>query len=572
MLDGTLQPERPKQSGITLGSRLYNRVGNLVSQKFVFSALYQQIAELCYPSKANILLMRYPGQMSDSKIFDGTALQSASRLASAIQEAVMNDSSQDFDLVTSDENLMAKESVRRWLDDTGKRMFSAMTESNMALQNYEATKDIVCFGSALQTIQENEENASVGFGGLIFQSYNVNEYVWACDSFGRVNEVYRQQKMNAQDMADRFGKDGLPRNVLEALERDPIDRMFRVIHAVVPKSDGDYFGTNQNMPYESIYFCVDSPEREVIYRSGFKDFPFLSPRWSKVNDEDYGRSPAMDGLPDIRTLNNIVELELRSLIKSVNPFFVTDDDGAIGSQFTIMPGGVLTVRPGARFEEVVRHQNFQPVNLKKVELQDMIRKWFFIDQLMLPPPQGSPMTKAELDRRVEQMYSLMGPQMGRLLAEWKRPQIQMIFKIMANARAFLPPPAELVNAYNEKKKAPIAIAFKGALARSQKMQDVVATTRWMNEVVGPSAQIFPDIIDNVDSDAMARLSAERFGVPYEIMRNPEDLRAMRQQKAKAMSDAQRNQMVNDKLQALGSAAPVIKSLQDAGMENQLAVS
>jgi hypothetical protein len=170
------------------------------------------------------------------------------------------------------------------------------------------------------------------------------------------------------------------------------------------------------------------------------------------------------------------------------------------------------------------------------------------------------------------MYSLMGPQMGRLLAEWKRPQIQMIFKIMANARAFLPPPVELVNAYNEKKKAPIAIAFKGALARSQKMQDVVAATRWMNEVVGPSAQIFPEIIDNVDADAMARISAERFGVPYEILRKPADLQKLRSQRAKQQANAEMQAQVNEKLQALGSAAPVIKSLQDVGMEQQMAVS
>jgi hypothetical protein len=181
------------------------------------------------------------------------------------------------------------------------------------------------------------------------------------------------------------------------------------------------------------------------------------------------------------------------------------------------------------------------------------------------------MTKAELDRRTEQMWTLMGPQLSRIVTECKRPQIQMIFKIMANARAFLPPPQELLNYYSQKRKAPIAIAFKGALARSQKAQDVVAATRWMNEVVGPSAQIFPEIVDNVDSDALARLSAERFGVPYEILRKPADLKSMRQQRAQAQQQQQQHQMVNDKLQALGRAAPVIKSLQDAGMESQLAV-
>jgi hypothetical protein len=464
---------------------------------------------------------------------------------------------------------MKKENVRRWCADTGARMFDAMQTSNMSMAMSESFNDIVTFGSSL-IAEEEAPNKNGGFGGLIFQTYGVSEYVWSCDPYGQVNEVYRQMKMNANDMCEKWGYEYLPKNVQEAYREGNIDRLFRIVHAVYPREDGNYFGVAHRMPWASVYICVDSDDRDIISVSGYKSFPYITPRWTKANDEDYGRSVAMDALPDIRTLNRLVELELRSLVKAVNPFYITDDDGSMGGSITVKPGGIGYIRVGARFEAVDSKANFQPVNLKKVELQDMVRKAFFIDQLLLPPPQGTPMTATEIERRMDQMYAVMGPEMGRLVTEKLRPIVRKTFQIMFEAGALLPIPGELVDEHQKTGKPTISVNFKGPLARSQRMSDTVAIERWMQEVIGPAAQLGgQSVLDNANWDEIVRIGGERLGIPLEVMQRTDVRDQMRMQRAKMQQEQAMIQQRNDSLTAIGRAAPAIKSLQTAGAAQAL---
>jgi hypothetical protein len=546
------------------GQKIYARAQNLVHQRFVFNTLYQELAELLYPAKANILLIRWPGTLTNQKIFDCTAVQARQRLSSSLQSTLMNDSIPWFDMFSQNPKLMQKENVRRWHAECSDLMFSAMQTSNMAMAMSEAFNDISTFGSALCTEEEAPTNEG-GFGGLIFQTYHVSEYVWSCDPYGRVNEVYRQMKMNANDMCEKWGYEYLPKNVQEAYRMGNIDRLFRIIHAVYPREDGNYFGVAHRMPYASVYVCVDSDDKDIVAVSGYKSFPYFTPRWTKANDEDYGRSVAMDALPDIRTLNRLVELELRALVKAVNPFYITDDDGSVGGSITVKPGGIGYIRVGSRFEAVDSKANFQPVNLKKVELQDAVRKAFFIDQLLLPPAQGTPMTATEINRRIEQMYAVMGPEMGRLVSEFLRPIVKRTFQIMLEANALPPIPNELLAEHARTGKPVVDVNFKGPLARSQRMSDTVAIERWMQEIIGPAAQLGgQEILDNVDWDEAVRIGGERLGIPLQVMRKSKDRDALRAQRAKMQQEQSMIQQRNESLTAIGRAAPAIKSLDSAG--------
>lgn len=560
MAESALLNNTSLYTGEKLGDKIWSRAQNLNHQRFVFNTVYQEIAELVSPIKANILLIRWPGTLTNQKIFDCTAIQAAQRLGSALQSTLTNDSIRWFDLVVTNEDLMKRENVRRWLADTSTRMFDAMSQSNMGMQMNELYGDIVKFGSAL-CLMEEQPLRKRGFNGLIFQTYHVSEYVWDVDPFGIVNEVYRQFKINAMDAKERWGYDALSKNMRDAYDKGMIDQMFPVIHGVYPREDASYFGNKVRMPWASVYVAKD--ERHVIYEGGYKRFPYLAPRWSKASDEVYGRSPSMDALADIRTLNRIVELELRSMVKAVNPPIITNDDGALGGTLTIKPGGVAYIRQGSELRYLESAANFAAVNLKKAELQDSVRKAYFIDQLMLPPAQGTPMTATEINRRMEQMWSILGPEMSRLVSELLRPLVRNTFEIMWNAGALQGPPTEIVREVEKVGKPIINVAFKGPLARAQKMSDVVAAERWVNEIVGPMAQADPGILDIVDTDSLARIGADRLGVPWEIVRKAEDVLKMRQDRAKAQQQQMAMQQRNEALAALGKAAPAVQAVQEA---------
>ena len=53
-------------------------------------------------------------------------------------------------------------------------------------------------------------------------------------------------------------------------------------------------------------------EPAVLREGRHWDNPFINFRWQKAPSETYGRSPVMKALPDIKTLNKVVELMLKN--------------------------------------------------------------------------------------------------------------------------------------------------------------------------------------------------------------------------------------------------------------------
>jgi len=530
--------------------KIVSRYDKLNSARMNFSCLYQDIAEFFYPTKANITTKRYPGTQNNQRIYDSTAVLSASRLASSLQSTLTSDVVQWFDLVTTNEALNRMENVKRWLADSTDRMFVALQLSNFGSAANETYQDLTTFGCSLM-LEEEAVPVRGGFGGLVFQTYYQNEYVWDVDESQRVNEVYRSNKMMLTDIVERFGEKNLTTKMQEAWRNGKYEAEFTIIHAVLPRSDYIIYGPQTRMPWASVYVCLE--DKEIVKESGYRRFPYVAPRFSLSSDESYGRSPAMDAVPDTRTLNRIVELELRSMVKAVNPPLTTDDDGVLGGTIVLKPGGITYVRQGSYLKALESGVRFDVVNLKKMELQDAIRKAFFMDQLFLPPQQNTPPTAAEINRRTEQMFGIMGPQASRLVVELLRPLVRNTFDIMRNAGAFDEPPVEVLEEFARTGQPVITVNFKGALARAQKMNDVIAAERWLAEVVGPAAQINPESIDMVDTDEFVRMGGERLGVPLSIVRDPASVTKIRKQRANVQAAAIKQQQQMQMLETMGKA-------------------
>ena len=69
------------------------------------------------------------------------------------------------------------------------------------------------------------------------------------------------------------------------------------------------------MPFESVY--LEYKNGNELSVGGFKEFPFVVPRYLKASNEIYGRSPAMTALPDVKMLNISSRIPLISLMISL---------------------------------------------------------------------------------------------------------------------------------------------------------------------------------------------------------------------------------------------------------------
>jgi hypothetical protein len=383
-----------------------------------------------------------------------------------------------------------------------------------------------------------------------FQTRHCSEVFLTEDANGRVDTVFREFKMPARAIIERFG-DTVDSKIIKRAETNPYE-MITLVHAVYPRSERDMSKVNsENKPFASCY--VDPDSRTVLSESGFDEFPYVAPRFLKASFEiGYGRSPAMTALPDIKMLNRMSEVTIRAAQKQIDPPLMVPDDGFMLPVRTV-PGGLNFYRSGTR--DRIEPLNIGANNPLGLNMEDQRRKAiqsaFYVDQLILS--QGPQMTATEVMQRTEEKMRLLGPVLGRLQAELLQPLINRVYNLMSRDRLFAPAPEFMQNTG-------IEIEYVSPLAKAQKSGDIQAAMR-LFELMGPLAQIDQSVIDYIDADGLAKYLMQTLSVPATTIRGEEEVSEIRQQRAEQMQAEAQKQEAMQTAEALGAAAPMMKLMQ-----------
>jgi hypothetical protein len=369
---------------------------------------------------------------------------------------------------------------------------------------------------------------------------------------GEIDTLYRKFPYTARQAHQKWG-DAVGVKVMEALKKDP-DKSFEFIHCVTPS----YEKNQTKLPWASIYICL--ADKNVVGEGGYNEMPYLVTRWAKASGEKYGRSPAFNALPDIKTLNKAVELGLKAWAKAIDPPLLVEDDGVIGRVVT-KPSGITVVRRDGAIKPLNTGARFDVSDMKEEALRGAIKQAFFSDQLELQS--GPQMTATEVQVRYELMQRLLGPTLGRFQTEFLNPLIERCFAIMDRNDLFSPAPEDLEGTA-------LDIEFVGPLARSQRMEEATAVER-LYEMAANLAGFAPEIMDNIDHDAAIRSRAELLGVPKNIMRDPEEINAKREEAAKQQQQQQQMQAVQGGADVVSKLAPVAAQAADMSEEDQEAM-
>jgi hypothetical protein len=67
-------------------------------------------------------------------------------------------------------------------------------------------------------------------------------------------------------------------------------------------------------------------------------------------------------------------------------------------------------------------------------------------------------------------------------------------------------------------------------------------------------------MDFIDSDKLVTHLGDVLGVPSKVMRSPQEVQALRQQRAQAQQEQQNQQQMMEAAQAGGQVAPLVKEL------------
>ena len=521
---------------------LLKRFDRLKSQRQNWESHWQEVADYMQPRKADVTKTRSKGDKRTELIFDSSPLQSVELLAASLHGMLTNPSTPWFSLRFKEDGMENEDEAKEWLESATETMYAAFNKSNFQQEIFELYHDLITFGTAAMFIEEDDEDI------LKFSTRHINEIYIAENEKGRIDTVFRKFKLSARAAVQKFGN--VSTNIATTAKKDPYEEVD-ILHAVYPRSDFDPKKQDKaNMPFESVY--LEAGTGEELSVSGFREFPFVVPRYLKASHEIYGRSPAMTALPDVKMLNEMSKTTIKSAQKQVDPPLLVPDDGFILPVRTV-PGGLNFYRAGTRDRiETLNIGANTPLGLNMEEQRrNSIRNAFYVNQLMMQS--GPQMTATEVIQRNEEKMRLLGPVLGRLQSELLKPLIDRAFSLILRKNLFRPAPEFLAGK-------DIEIEYVSPLAKAQKSSELQSIMRAI-EIMGSLSNVAP-VFDHINMDKLVRHLADIVGVPQKILKPQSELNAERQQAQAQQEQMQQMQQLQQVAEAGGKIAPLAKALPE----------
>ncbi len=532
------------------------------SDRSNWDSLWQELADYIVPRKNFIITKPLQGgSRQTNRLFDSTAIFANERLASTMQGTLTSSAFPWFSLKMRSEELNEVEEVKKWLEESSSMVLAALRQSNFESEMQELYLDIGGFGTGGMFIGERELERSGRFPGFRFRAMPVGNYTITEDEEGRVVSVFYEFELSVTAAEERFGKTNLSDDSQRKLDDDnKKDDKIKILHAVFRRP-----GINENqvtvttpsrlLPWASLFIEIE--KRKKLQEKGYHEFPFIVPRWAKAPGETYGRGPGMTALPDIRTLNRAVDLRFRAWAKAVDPPLSVIDRAVIG-RVRLTPASINPTRSHDAIREIITQSRFDVSNVNEDRLIQSILRIFFHDLVQFRRKEGTPISATEAGIIFSLMERLLGPTLGRIRSEALAPLVNRLFRMMLRAGVLPRIPNAVLRAV-EQNQAQIDVRYEGPLARAQRSAEVEAVEA-VAALLLPLREAFPDIMDIIDADEMARGVAEQRGLPQRFIRSKASIVKIRSVRQEAQRQEREAANMERAAQALGKAGPGLRAL------------
>ena len=529
-----------------LAQQLKSNLSRLMEKRSTWESHWQECADYMQPRKAEITKERARGDKRNIQIFDATAIHALELLAASLQGMLTSSANRWFAMRYKEALLNESDEAKEWLEDATDKMYLAFGRSNFQQEIFETYHDLITFGTSCLMIEEDENDI------VRFSSRHIKEFYVEENKKGIVETVYRRFKMPVASAIDKFGLENFSRDTANLFKKEPFEEL-ELVHVVRPRSIYDENKLDKkNMPYQSVYFEYGSGH--IINIGGFKEMPYVVPRYLKSSTEIYGRSPAMNALPDVKVLNKMVETALKAAAKQVDPPLLVPDDSML-SPIRMSAGSLNYYRSGSR-------DRIEPLNIgqqtsvtlnQENQRREAIAKTFHIDQLLVTA--NRTMTATEVLQRNEEKMRILGPVLGRLQSELLQALLLRVFNIMLRNKLFLQAHEVLANQE-------IDIEYVSPMALAQKGQELQSLMRGL-ELFGQIGQIAP-VQDYIDEEGLIKQIIRITGLPARMIKSDKEVQMIREQRAAQQQQQMQMMQAMQEAKVAKDAAPMVNELNNVG--------
>ena len=450
--------ELPKELG-SLGD-LQKREASAFSRNGMWHDVLDDCYEYFLPNR-NLFDDNMPGQKKMDRIFDSTALEAIQQGASKLQEniapiwsrwATFAPSERVIKLLESGNFDVSEEDIRDNLESQAETIFDFINRSNFATQFYEHALDLLVGTGTLRIDEEDDDDMP-----LIFSAIPQKGIAFEEGPNGNVETHWRRFTVKARNL-ERKWRGFKPSDAMKEIIAQKPDSDVTISEGVVylPKS-------------KTYYGCVwVKGEQQVSWTQDFgASSPWVTGRYSKVSGEIRGRGPALQALPDVRSLNKAKEFVLQKAAIDLAGMYTATDDGVTNPyNLVISPGIVIPVGSNNSSNPSIQRldtgSNLQLAQFQINDMQMAIKRALFND---LRDPSGAVRSATEVAIESRELAKRIGSAFGRLQTEVLIPIIKRVAAILT--RRGIIEPIQLDGR-------DIDIKFLSPLAKAQDGEDILS--------------------------------------------------------------------------------------------------
>lgn len=535
----------------TLGYEVCRIAAEMQRDRGVFENYWEEIAEVMWPNMRRTFRSgdyKTPGSRNYELQMDSTPQLALHRFAAILTSLLTPPIKKWHYLRASLPELNRIYAVQEWFEQANDALarYRAAPEAKFGAQNRLSYLGLGALGTSALFIDRMR-----GAPGLRYKNVHVGELFIRENHQGDVDTVLRRFQLTARQAMQKEGwSEKLPARIVEAAKNRP-DEPHTFFHLVRPRNDYDADAIDQrSLAYESVY--VAECDKTVVEEGGFATMPYAVSRYEQAPGEVYGRSPAMQAFPAIKTLMAQKRVVLTQGHRAVNPVLLTADDGVI--DVSLRPGALVSgaVNPDGR--PLVHALPAGDVNLGRDMMEDerlIINDTFLVSLFQILVETPDRMTATQVLERAQEKGQLLAPTVGQQ-HDYLGLIIHRELDLLTRQGVLPPLPPELVEARGEYK-----VEYDNPLTQASRAGEVTGLFRYLESVL-PAVQATGDTspLDHIDWDVAGREIAEISAVPVRWMKPLEQVQQLRAERAQQQQQAMAAQ------QAPGQAA-LIKAAADA---------
>lgn len=523
----------------------------LNTYRVTFASQWEEVAEVIAPNQRNTFYkwnVNFPGQKKTDRQIDASGMLALNRFGAIVDSLITPRNMQWHELAASDRKINARREVKLWFEEATHLLFKMRYApvGNFMSQNQQNFKGLGAFGNMGMFIDRAVGLRGEPIKGIRYKSLPIGEVFIRENHQGLVDAVVRAWRMTGKQAVMKFGKEKCPPKIIEAAEKQS-EALYDFFHAIIPNDGFDPLRMDVGAKkYASYYVSVEG--RVLLEEGGYNSFPVAFSRYDQAPGEVYGRGPAMNILPALKTLNAEKAVFLKAGHRAADPVLLMYDDGMV--DMNMIPGAQNKGGVNSQGQELVKTLPIGDLQITKEmmdEERSLINDEFLVSlfQILTETPQ---MTATEVVERINEKGILMAPTIGRQQSEYLGPMIERELDLMVDMGVLPPMPPALARARGE-----YEIVYTSPLSRSQRAQEAAGFLRTIESALSVSSQMQdPSILDSFAMDRAYPAIAEIQSVPISWMAAPDEIAAKR--KGRAQAQAQQQQ-----IQAMPAQAAMMKA-------------